>query len=418
MPKQIAIIGSGPAGCYLAATLQKGIPDCEITIFDRQPTPYGLIRYGVAADHQHTKTITRQFDRLFQNPNIRFAGNIEIGGDINLETLQENYDTVVLATGIIKDRPLNIPGHNLPGTYGASRILLPLNTHPDHPRELPKLGENIVIVGGGNVAMDCLRFLVKNIEHHEHSDISDPTLASYQPNNTKKITLLNRSDTQNAKSDPQMLKELAALPRANYTITGTKLDTTTTDRQTKARHAALTELTSPNRAKHPGPQVEICFNSTPQKIVGENNVQAIQVKTGEQTREIPADTIITAIGFEAEPGLLTDVLAKYNQPQTADTGRITDNLYRTGWAKRGPNGAIPENRQCAKAVAEEIMQDTQTQKNNTTKPGFHGLPTDIQQQSITFTEWEKINQHETATAHPGRCRTKIHAKPDMLKIAK
>ncbi|MFC7764951.1 FAD-dependent oxidoreductase [Leucobacter soli] len=175
-------------------------------------SPYGLIRYGVAADHQSTKTITRQFDRLFADPAVRFAGDIEVGRDLGLDELCAAFDVVVLATGLSDDARIGIPGEDLPGIYGSGTITRVLNSHPGERPFLPALGDDVVIIGGGNVAIDLLRFLVKDRSGYIDSDIADHALDAYLSAPAERVTLLNRSAPAAAKSDPQMLKELAALP--------------------------------------------------------------------------------------------------------------------------------------------------------------------------------------------------------------
>lgn len=238
----IAIIGAGPSGCYLAQALSRGLPESSITIFDRLASPFGLIRYGVAADHQHTKAITRQFERLFTSGAAHFAGDIEIGRDLTLADLQEHFDAVILASGLTIDRQLDIPGADLPGVHGAGEITRALNSHPESAELQPDFGTDVVIIGAGNVALDILRFLVKDATGYDASDINDTYLSAYLSSPAHRVTLASRSRAADSKGDPQMIKELGALPRARYSSTTATAADPTADRTAVARSAAFADL--------------------------------------------------------------------------------------------------------------------------------------------------------------------------------
>ncbi|MDI6022197.1 FAD-dependent oxidoreductase [Leucobacter sp. UT-8R-CII-1-4] len=414
---EMAIIGSGPAGCYLAQSIQRMLPEANLTIIDRLPVPFGLIRYGVAADHQHTKAITRQFDRLFVAPNVRFAGNIEVGTDVSVAELRAAFDTVVFATGLYADNSIHLPGEELAGVYGSGTITRLLNSHPAERSELPTLGEDVVIVGGGNVAIDLLRFLVKTGADYQGSDIAEHALASYLESPAARVTLLNRSQITNAKSDPQMLAELAKLEAGNYQIFGLsetialEEQAGTLDRQATARLAALRALQS--REAAPGASVRLRFGATPVRLVGDQRVSAIEFEQDGKLEQIEASSVLIATGFSAGNDPLATYVATPSQ-----TGRIEMGLYRTGWAKRGPRGAIPENRACAKAVAEEIVADLAESTGPIGRGGFESLPEDVRTNSISYEQWHLLDAHERAQAGPDRVRRKILDTAEMLRIAR
>lgn len=420
---QLAIIGSGPSGCYLAQSILRARPETEITIFDRLPSPYGLIRYGVAADHQHTKAITRQFERLFADPRVRFAGNIDVGRDLDTAQLRDAFDAVVLASGLAGDRPLEVPGGSLAGVYGAGALTRILNSHPGERPEFPDLGTDVVIIGGGNVAIDLLRFLVKDRAGYLASDIADHALDRYLAQPAERVTLLNRSRAAEAKSDPQMIRELAALERAHYDAP--ELGDTAPiegDRAASARLAAFAELTSAERTGGPGPKVTIRFGAAPLRILDERAagaVSAVECSIGDSVESIPATAVITAIGFTPADDLLTGLLAAHGAPEHATTGRIAPGLYRTGWAKRGPRGAIPENRSCAKEVADEIAADLDSGALVARGvAGFAALPAKVQDQAVTYDEWLHIDQRERDLASPDRVRRKLTDSRAMIDIAR
>lgn len=414
---QIAIVGSGPSGCYLAQALLRSLPHAEITIIDRLASPFGLIRYGVAADHQHTKAITRQFERLFQAGNVRFAGNVELGRDVGLDELRAHFDAVVLATGLSADRALALPGGELPGVIGAGTVTRALNAHPDEPTTLPDLGSDVVLIGAGNVALDLLRFLVKAENDYDASDIADPALERYLGSPAARVTVASRSDAAHAKGDAQMLRELAALPRAVYRLPddpGSALaDDGALDRAQAGRLAAVEELVASERPAHPGPAVTLRFGVIPVRILGEERVEAVEFAAGDDVVVVPATSVITAVGFAAS-GPLAALLADHSE-----VGGIEPGLYRTGWAKRGPSGGIPENRACAKSVAEEIVADVTSGAlpGSETRLGFDGLPADVRAASVDYAQWLRLEQHERELAPSGRIRRKISDHDRMVAIA-
>lgn len=414
---KIAIVGSGPSGCYLAQSLLRGAPGAEVTVFDRLASPFGLIRYGVAADHQHTKGITRQFDRLFQSGSVRFAGNVEIGRDLSLDELREGFDAVVLATGLSADRELAIPGSDLTGVIGSGTITRILNAHPDEEARLPLLGSDPVVIGGGNVAIDILRFLVKDREAYAESDVADEALEAYLADPAERITVVSRSGAAASKSDPQMLRELAALPRAVYSSPDEiAVRTEEPDRTATARVSALSELVSSERPRYPGPRVTLRFGLNPVRILGSGRVEGVEFASGDELLVVPATSVITAIGFAPlAEGRLAEMLHHHSE-----TGRLASGLYRTGWAKRGPRGAIPENRSCAKSVADEIIADLTdgSLAPSAAKPGFDGLPFAVRERAIDYDHWLALEAHERATAPAGRIRRKIPDHAHMISVAR
>ena len=441
---RIAIVGSGPSGCYLAQALLRALPGAEIVIFDRLVSPFGLVRYGVAADHQHTKAITRQFDRLFQGGGVRFAGDIAVGRDVALAELRSHFDAVALATGLTGDRGLGLPGCALPGVVGAGTLSRILNAHPDEGETLPELGTDVVVIGAGNVALDVLRFLVKGADDYADSDIADGPLEAYLSAPAERVALVSRSDVADSKGDPQMLKELAQLPRGRYAAggdpdpgadpgrgrgsgagadpgpdAGPAAAPRELDRAAAGRVAAVAELLSPDRPAHPGPAVDLRFGWSPVRILGEDRVTGVELARGDELAIIPATAVITAIGFGAagddEPAALIGGLA----PDPA-TGRIEPGLYRAGWAQRGPRGAIPENRTFAKQVADEIAADLASGALpvDPARTGYAGLPDAVRERAVGYEQWLALEAHERELAPAGRVRRKLADHDRMGRIAR
>ena len=428
---QVAIIGSGPAGCYMAQALRRALPAAQLTIFDRTAAPYGLIRYGVATDHQHTKAITRQFDRLFQSPEVHFVGGVDVDSDVTLAELRELYDVVVLATGLQRDRTLDVPGAQLEGVVAAGEIIRSLNAHPQaDPEGLPLLGSDIVVIGAGNVALDILRFLVKDRSGYIDSDVNDAALEQYLAAPAQRITVLSRAAAADSKGDPQMLRELVALPRATYTVTETGATAGAApgspDDQTRAaRLASIAALDERERGAFPGPAVSLYFGACPSRIIGDERVQAVEYMLRGQKVTVPATAVVTAIGFDPHGSpaendtTVAGIIASL--PPNIDSGRIGPGLYRTGWAQRGPRGAIPENRTSAKLVAAEIVADLADGAGvapGREPRGYEALDAGLLDRAVDFSQWLALDAHERRTAPEGRVRRKVDSHEQMIDIAR
>ncbi len=412
---EIAIIGSGPAGCYAAQALLKLLPDAQITVFDRLVTPYGLIRYGVAADHQHTKRITQQLDRVLQDPRVRFAGNITVPEDVTLEELQRCFNAVVIASGLEADRAL-FPDDACSQALviGANSLIRALNSHPLADSQVGPLGSHPVIVGGGNVALDLLRLCVKPSSAYSGSDVNDDVYRALHRVPVQRVTLLYRGTPETFKGDAKMIKELGAIPEARYSCddtTAAALTNEASEASTGSRTAAaLQQLFDPQRGTTSNPvQVDFVFNATPLSLAktpetaDSNIAEQLSLKYSQrgETKTITASAVISAIGFTADGSAFEQLIAS-----PAESGRVSEGVFRTGWAKRGSNGGIPTNRACAIAVAKEVAESLSEQPT-AQKPGFDGLNEQAQKQATSFAQWLRLNELELANAAADRVRLKI-----------
>lgn len=406
--KSIAIVGSGPSGCYAAQFLRKRWPFAEIVIFEALPVPYGLVRYGVAADHQGTKAITAQFDRLFERDGVRFAGNVSIGRDIEFEILADAFDVVVLATGLPDDRVLPVPQSPGSRVFGAGNVLRALNGYPatGDGNGLAPIGERLVVVGNGNVAIDVVRLLCKAPADLSGSDVSDEALDTIRPVALKSVDIVGRSPASRAKFDVAMLRELCALPNVEILTEGIA-DTEDGPQVALLKEAvrASAEINDPSRQR-----VTFHFGLEPRCISHAGNTTALHTSmtVGSQPRSFEADAIITAVGFSA--GEVQKI------PTPAEDWAGT-NIFRAGWLRRGPIGTIAENRRCAKDVAETIFARAESGQLSFGRPGFEAVLPLIEAQAIGFDEWRKIDTYERATASPGRCRRKVTDVARMIAIA-
>lgn len=420
----VAIIGSGPSGCYLAQSLRKAWPESEITIFDQLASPFGLVRYGVAADHQNTKAVTRQFDRLFERENVQFAGNLRIGRDLTLEQLREAYAVVAFATGLTKDRVLGIEGDALPGVIGAGVITRRLNSHPIAEEAPLTFGDTVAVIGNGNVAMDIVRFLLKRPEDYDTSDINDELVEAYNEARATRIDVIGRSAVADAKCDALMLRELGKVHGVKFSTDADLTEPAEADRAVAGRIAAVRELIELEPVGPVETEVYFHFGWTPARVTGSERVEGIDFVSTTQpgeTLHLEADSVIAAIGFELHDDA-PDMFGGASVTLTADpsTGRFGDGLYRTGWFKRGPRGTIPENRADAKDVADEIIADFESGKIAVTEAqsGFAGLPENAQRQAVSFVDWQRLDAHEQAQAPAGRVRRKLADHTAMVDIAR
>ncbi len=420
---RIVIVGAGPSGCFIAGALRRSLPGAQILVIDRLPCPFGLVRYGVAADHQSTKSITRQFDRIFTREGVEFAGNVRVvrepeAGAVTLDELVDVADAVVLATGLAADRPLGVPGDDLPGVYGSGAITGLLNSHPDGEAAedaLARLGERVSIVGMGNVAIDLIRFLAKEDTDFDGSDINDAALDAYRRSQVASVDVFSRSPIELAKCDAQMIRELSQIAGLHVTLHGAVgVDTdTVADRTQKSRVEALRELAARAVPDDVRIELRLHFGARPERVVGTDRVERLLVSTGEGSRlEVAADSIISAIGFEAGPGCLAIATPD------AGSGRIRPGLYRVGWLRRGPRGTIPENRADAVAVAAEIVSDFGSGAIDRVEAGTPILPEEVAVAAVSYDQWLAVDRHERESAPFGRIRAKLRSSAQMLHVAR
>ena len=380
MKGKVAIIGAGPSGCYTAQALLKAAPDLEVDIIDALPVPYGLIRYGVAADHQGTKAVTRQFDRVFTRMNARFYGNVKVGQDVTLAALEDAYDTVVVAIGLSADRKLGIPGDELPGVNGSARLTRALYEHPD-AAPLPDLGPNPVIIGTGNVAVDLLRLMVKTPEELTGSDLGPGPTEWLEAQSFQRITTLGRSPAAAARFDPAMIRELSNLERINVTLHPPA-------QGTEGIEGVLAELEGTSAGALP---VDFMFERTPRAIHQGPDGLILTVDSPDGSEEIAASSIITAIGF-ASDGLF-------------DAGTCPG----VGWHKTGPTGALPRCRDDAQLLATELLKGLSPDPARIGRALLDRLP-----DTTDFAHWQAIDVFEKTNATPGRCRRKLADKANLL----
>ncbi len=428
--RHIAVIGSGPAGYYTAEACQKAFgEDVRIDVIDRLPVPFGLIRTGVAPDHQSIKNVSRRYEAVALTDNVRFVGNVSVGEDITVAELQELYDAVVLATGAPADRKIDIPGADLPGVVGSAAFVGWYNGHPDHADLAPALhGPGAVVIGNGNVALDVARILAKAESEFDGSDIVQHALTALRAAKIDTITLLGRRGPHQIAMTPKELGELGNLSRATPVVDPADLPPEESDAALDpGQRKSVTHLrgyAAAGAAADKPIRIVFDFYARPVEIRGQGQVDSVVVErtrltadgraegTGE-TYEIPAGLVVSCIGYRtpAIPGV------PYDEKQgrfANDEGRIAPGLYAVGWARRGPTGTIGTNKPDGYAIAEKIGEDITGGSGKAGRPGLDSLLAARGVDVVTFRDWQKIDVAEIAAARDGAPREKFTRIDAML----
>jgi NADPH-dependent glutamate synthase beta subunit-like oxidoreductase len=406
----IAIIGSGPAGCYLADQLLRTAPTAQVDVIDRLPVPFGLVRYGVAPDHQSTKAVARILDRVLSHKQVSFFGNVDVGRDVSLGELLSFYDAVVLATGATRDKKLGIPGEELPGVIGSGKFVAWYNGHPDS--SAPKLQnvKSVVVIGNGNVAIDVARVLAKETAELVGSDLSPEVTEQLAAQPIETIHIVGRRGASDAKFTQHELAELGTLKRAHPHVVDPA--------QLSGDSQLIKILTTFNSDVRNGATpitINFHFGMTPVAFVGSERLEFVRFRHSDGSeREIAANLAVTCIGYESLP-CCAESPVKGVFPN--EDGKIRDRLYVVGWAKRGPSGVIASSRADAQVVAQKISKEVIAAN----RPGREALRQHLFQRGVHVVDhagWKRINAAETAEANEQRCRTKFTSKSRMLEIAK
>ena len=437
MPK-IAIVGSGPAGYYTAEAAQKRWgADASVDIFDALPVPYGLIRSGVAPDHQSIKAVSRRYEATSLAGAVRFVGNVMIGRDITIPELQGLYDAVVLATGAPHDRKLGLPGEDLGNVFGSAAFVGWYNGHPDFAKLDPDLaGDTAVIVGNGNVALDVARILAKSPAEFAGSDIVRHAFDLLAASTIRRIVLLGRRGPHQIAMTPKELGELGHLERATPLVEREDLPDVGEDavldpgqRKSVTHLRSFAAIPDGERA---GKRVRIEFDffASPRAIIGNGKVEAVEVErtrldqgraigTGE-TYTIPASLVVACIGYQTSPIAGVPYDDKGGRFANTDS-RIAEGLYCVGWARRGPSGTIGTNRPDGFAVIDTIAADLDAGVIGGTRKlggeGFDHLANDRKLSVVEFDDWRNIDQAEVANAREGSPREKFVHVEHMIEAA-
>lgn len=427
--RHIAIVGSGPAGYYAAeAAAEAWGADARIDVIDRLPVPFGLIRTGVAPDHQSIKGVARRYEQTALADNVRFVGHMTVGVDISVAELQGLYDAVILATGAPEDRLLAIEGGELGNVFGSAAFVGWYNGHPSFAALDPALsGKDVVIVGMGNVALDVARILSKTPAEFEGSDIVGHALEALGASGIERITLLGRRGPHQCQMTSKELGELLHLERAVPLVEpgdlpGPDEDEALEPGQRKSA-ALLREFARTDGAK----PITIAFDffANPLRFLdgGNGRVAAVEVEETElrdgralgtgRIYRVPAELVVTCIGYRsaALPGVPFD---EREGRFVNDEGRIAPGLYCVGWAKRGPTGTIGTNRPDGFSVIELVKADIGEGAGKAGRDGLNALAAERGLDIVTFRDWQAIERAEMAAARAGSPREKFVDIADMI----
>ena len=426
--RHIAIIGSGPAGYYTAEACQKSFGEnVRVDILDRLPVPYGLIRTGVAPDHQSIKGVSRRYEAVALTDNVRFVGNVLVGKHVSIAELGTLYDAIVLATGAPVDRPLGVPGDDLPGVIGSAAFVGWYNGHPDFAGLAPPLhGPGAVVVGAGNVALDVARILAKAESEFAGSDIVGHALDHLRGATQETITILARRGPHQIAMTPKELGELGHLARAAPYVDPADLPPIEADATLEpGQRKSVTHLREfAARAETRPISVVFDFFAMPVRVEGDGKAERVIVErtvmdaegrasgTGE-TYAVPASLVISCIGYRTPPIEGVPYDEKLGRFANQD-GRVGPGIYAVGWARRGPTGTIGTNRPDGFLIAEHIATDLADDSGKAGRPGLDALLAERGVEIVTFRDWQKIEAAETARARDGAPREKFVSVEEML----
>jgi len=426
----VAIIGAGPAGYYTAEALTKGDANVRVDIIDRLPTPFGLIRAGVAPDHQSIKNVSRRYTATNDRENVRFVGNLSLGRDITITELKELYDVVVLATGAAKDRPLGINGEDLKGVYGSGAFVGWYNSHPDYTDLKPDLRvASVAVVGNGNVAVDVARILAKTSTEMADTDLADHAAERIHGAPIKDIYILGRRGPLEGAFTPKELGELNRMENCVALVDASQLPDLAIDETlagTQKKNMASLRAMASNKNTDKPVRLHIKFYLRPTEILGEGSVCGLRL---EETRvengrcvgtkvfeTLPAGLVVSCIGYRGNP--IEEVPYDEARGIFINTdGRIDDQLYCVGWARRGPTGTIGTNKPDGIGIAAKILEEIKP-AGKRGRDGLNRLAEERDLHIVTFADWKKIDAAEVIAATNDAPRAKIVDIDNMVTIAK
>jgi len=431
MALSVAIVGAGPSGFYTAEALVKLGSDCQIDIIESLPTPFGLIRFGVAPDHEKTKGVMRAYDKTAQHARVRYYGNVQVGRDVTLDELRECYDAVILAVGAPLDRTLDIPGGERKGVYGAAQFVGWYNGHPDFRDLGPDLNcPAVAVIGNGNVALDVARVLVKTPEEMAKTDLPDYAARAIHASPIRDVYVLGRRGPLQAKWTNVELREMGQLLDAHPVVDPAQLpDQVEGDMSERERRLAAKNLATLRSFLELSPggkrrRVHFVFFAMPTAVLGERRIEGLRLEhtrlegaravgTGE-TFEVPCGLVVASIGYRAMPIPGAPFDERRGIVANQD-GRAGQGLYVVGWAKRGPTGVIGTNKPDADQVAKQIREDLGAGG----KPGRAALKRLLSKRAIrwvSYEDWKQIESAEVAAAATGAPRKKLIRIKDMLAV--
>jgi ferredoxin--NADP+ reductase len=449
---RVAIVGSGPAGFYAAEALQKASPGIAIDLIDRLPTPFGLVRGGVAPDHPKIKSVTRIFDRIATQPGFRFLGNVRVGRDVTVEELRARYHVLILCYGAETDRPLGIPGETLAGSHAATEFVAWYNGHPDRAGATFDLTQReVAVIGIGNVAMDVARILVKPVAVLATTDLATHALSALAASQVQTIHLVARRGPVQAACTTPELRELGELDGVDVIVDPRDLEL---DPASEAQLAAMEDRNPAKnlevlrgwaaRPRTNAPrQVVLHFNASPVALTGTDRVEGMTIVRNrleddgrggvravatDTTHDLPVGLVFRSVGYKGMPlegvpfddraGVVPNVHG--HVLEAAGSERHVPGVYVAGWIKRGPQGVIGTNKQCATDTVQQIVADAEAGTLPSLDASAPAIDALLSARGVRVTSWQdwlaldRVEQERGAAA--GRPRAKLTALEEMLAI--
>ena len=449
-PLRVAVIGSGPAAFYAAgALLTSEDPAVEVDMIERLPTPWGLVRLGVAPDHPQLKTVSKAFEKIAARPGFRFLGNVEVGRDVTQEELAGLYDAVIYAVGSQTDRRLGIPGEDLPGSWAATELVAWYNGHPDYQQlEFDLADERAVVVGNGNVALDVARMLVLTEEELAPTDTTDPAIAAIVSSGVREIVVLGRRGPVQASWTSTELGELGDLAGADVVVDPAELEL---DPASEAELEAASNVVQRNveilrefasRTPSGKPKaVRLRFRASPVAILGDDRVEGVEIIRNRlepdgrgSVRAVATDEremlscgiVFRSVGYRGMgiPGVPFDdgagTIPNADGRVLDESGAPIPGLYCAGWIKRGPTGVIGTNKKDATETVQHLLEDARagrlpTRDDGTVEDLLAGRGAEV----VMYAGWEAIDAVERSRGEPhGRPRVKLCTWDELLSAAR
>lgn len=449
---RVAVVGAGPSGLYAVRSLLEAEVEVGVDVFDRLPTPYGLVRYGVAPDNQKMKSVIRVLRGSFDEGNdVHFLGNVSFGDDLTRAELRDYYDAIIYATGTQGDRRLDIPGDELPGSYGAKEFVNWYCGDPDAAqRDFPLHGPQVAVVGAGNVAVDVARLLAKSTDEIAATDVPDRVLETFRNSRITDIHMLSRRGPAQAKFTPIELREMGDLINADVVIDPAELDLTpeeeeqvAADRQQRKNVSLLREWAQRPLEGKPR-RVHMRFWHSPVRMIRDGSgidgvvierntpVEEGKVRGTGEFETLDVHMVFAAVGYQARP--LPDVpFDEHTSTVPHEAGRVLDENgtpepgeYVAGWAKRGPTGVIGTNKNDAAETVRSLLEDFGTRGlgvRGSAEPHDRGRVTRLlDERGVDYVDWAgwlRLDTHEAQLGEQqGRSRVKIPDLPSMLEFSR
>ena len=452
---RVAIVGAGPAGAFAAASLLRATGDVEIDLFERLPTPWGLLRGGVAPDHQEIKRLQDTFDRQTLERGCRFLGNVEVGVDVSHSELMRHYTAVVYATGAQTDKSLGIPGEDLPGSWAATEFVAWYNGHPDYRElEFDLSGTRAVVIGNGNVAADVVRLLMLSHRELERTDVADHALEALRESRIEEVIVLGRRGPAQVAFTSAELRELGHLDGVDIRVGRDDVELDPVSREWLAEEGSFTARKNVEQlqefAARPAwaearRRIELRFLRSPVEIRGTGSVEAVDVGRNEIIRAddgrlraravdgavetIECGLVLRSVGYQAVP--LPDVpFEERSCVLPNDRGRVLTldgeplrGVYAVGWIKRGPTGILGTNKRDAEETVSRLVEDLRTRAlPEPTDPGREQIDALLAQRKpdlVTVEGWRAIDAHELERGRSEeRPRVKLASRDDLVRIAR